>query len=43
MNAFAITLTDRDRPDDQLALILERRGLFDWKLAAVDLQSGPET
>jgi hypothetical protein len=43
LNAFAITLTDRDRPDDQLALILERRGLFDWKLAAVDLQSGPET
>ena len=43
LNAFAITLTDRDRPDEQLALILERRGLFDWKLAAVDLQSGPET
>jgi hypothetical protein len=42
LNEFAVTLTDRDRPDDQLALILERRGLFDWKLAAVDLQSGPE-
>lgn len=41
-NAFAVTLTDRDQPDDHLALILERRGLFDWKLAAVDLQSGPE-
>ncbi len=41
LNAFAVTLTDRDRPDDHLALILERRGLFDWKLAAVDLQSAP--
>lgn len=38
-NQFAVTLTDRDRPDDHLALILERRGLFDWKLAAVDLQT----
>jgi hypothetical protein len=41
-NEFAITLTDRDQPDDRLALILERRGLFGWKLAAVDLQTGPE-
>ncbi len=41
LNAFAVTLTDRDHPDDHLALILERRGLFDWKLAAVDLQTGP--
>ncbi len=41
LNAFAVTLTDRDHPDDRLALILERRGLFDWKLAAVDLQTAP--
>lgn len=40
LNEFAVTLTDRDRPDDRLALIMERRGLFDWKLAAVDLQTG---
>jgi hypothetical protein len=40
LNEFAVTLTDRDQPDDHLALILERRGLFDWKLAAVDLQTG---
>jgi len=40
LDEFAVTLTDRDRPDDRLALILERRGLFDWKLAAVDLQTG---
>ncbi|MGZ9115094.1 MAG: DUF2939 domain-containing protein [Brevundimonas sp.] len=41
LNEFAVTLTDRDRPDDHLALIMERRGLFEWKLAAVDLQSAP--
>lgn len=40
-NEFAVTLTDRDRPNDRLALIMERRGLFEWKLAAVDLQSEP--
>lgn len=39
MDHFAVTLTDRDHPDQHLALILERRGLFTWKLAAVDLQS----
>lgn len=39
LNHFAVTLTDRDHPDQHLALILERRGLFAWKLAAVDLQS----
>lgn len=42
LDEFAVTLTDRDRPDDHLALILERRGLFEWKLAAVDLQTAPE-
>jgi hypothetical protein len=41
LNEFAVTLTDRDRPDDHLALIMQRRGLFEWKLAAVDLQSAP--
>lgn len=39
LNHFAVTLTDRDHPDQHLALILERRGLFSWKLAAVDLQN----
>jgi hypothetical protein len=39
LDEFAVTLTDRDRPDDRLALILERRGLFQWKLAAIDIQS----
>ena len=40
LNAFAVTLTDRDHPDQRLALIMDRRGLFEWKLAAVDIQSG---
>ncbi|GAA0868070.1 DUF2939 domain-containing protein [Brevundimonas basaltis] len=40
LNAFAVTLTDRDHPDQRLALILERRGPFTWKLAAVDIQRG---
>lgn len=39
LDAFAVTLTDRDQPDQRLALILERRGLFTWKLAAVDIQN----
>lgn len=43
LNEFAVTLTDRDRPDDRLALILERRGLFEWKLAAIDIQTEPAT
>ena len=43
MMAPAAMENTSDRPDDQLALIMERRGLFDWKLAAVDIQSGPET
>lgn len=41
LNQFAVTLTPRDRPDEHLALIMERRGLFVWKLAAVDIQSRP--
>lgn len=41
-NTFAVTLTDRERPDRSLALLLQRRGLFVWKLAAVDLQTAPE-
>jgi hypothetical protein len=39
LNHFAVTLTDRDHPDQSLALILERRSLFGWKLAAVDLRT----
>lgn len=42
LDHFAVTLTDRDHPDRHLALILERRGLFTWKLAAIDLQNEAE-
>jgi len=41
LDEFAVTLTDRDHPEQHLALIMERRGLFIWKLAAVDIQSTP--
>ena len=39
LDVFAIPLTDRDRPENSLALLLERRGLFTWQLAAVDLRT----
>ncbi|WP_296167730.1 DUF2939 domain-containing protein [uncultured Brevundimonas sp.] len=39
LDVFAVTLTDRDRPENSLALLLERRGLFTWRLAAVDLRT----
>lgn len=42
LNTFAITLTRRAQPDEHLALLLERHGLFSWKLAAVDIQSDPQ-
>jgi len=37
LNTFALTLTDPERPDQPLVLILDRRGLFDWKLSGIDL------
>lgn len=40
-DTFAITLTQRKDPDRRLALLLDRRGLFGWKLAGVDLQTDP--
>jgi hypothetical protein len=39
LNTFAITLTQRDQPDEHLALLLKRRGPFGWRLAGVDMQS----
>lgn len=40
LNLFAVTLSRDDEPEEKLALLLERRGLFDWKLAGVDLDPG---
>lgn len=37
MNRFAGTLTDRDRPHQRIDLIMERRGVFAWKLTQVRL------
>lgn len=37
LNTFAVTLTNNRHPDQQLALLMERRGLFGWKLAGIDL------
>ena len=41
LNRFAVTVTRDDKPDDELVLILERRGPFNWKLAGVDLTPDP--
>lgn len=37
LNTFVLSLTDPDRPDETLKLLLKRQGLFGWKLAGVDL------
>jgi hypothetical protein len=37
LDTFAVTLTDSQRPERKLDLLLERRGVFFWKLAGVDL------
>jgi hypothetical protein len=42
LNTFVVTLTDPDHADEPLDLLMERRGLFGWKLAGVDLPEAPE-
>lgn len=37
LNTFAVTLTRDDKPDEQVALLMSRRNLFQWKLSGVDL------
>jgi hypothetical protein len=37
LNTFVLGLTDPDRPDQTLKLLLKRDGLFGWKLSGVDL------
>lgn len=41
MNTFAVTLTREDQPDQELILIMTRRGPFSWKLSGVDLTPDP--
>lgn len=36
-NTFVVTLTDPERADQPLKLLLERRNLVQWKLAGIDL------
>lgn len=42
LNTFAVTLTNSRHPDQHLALLMERRGLFSWKLAGIDLTAPSE-
>lgn len=37
LNTFVLTLTDPDRPEEPLKLLLTRQGLFGWKLSGIDL------
>ena len=37
LNTFAVRLTRDDKPEDYIDLLMERRGVFGWKLAAIDL------
>lgn len=42
LDTFAVTLTNSRHPDQHLALLMERRGLFGWKLAGIDLTAPSE-
>lgn len=37
LDLFAVTLTRKDRPERQLVLLMDRRGLFEWKLSGVEI------
>ncbi|WGM30201.1 DUF2939 domain-containing protein [Brevundimonas sp. NIBR11] len=37
LNTFVLGLTDPDRPDETLKLLLKRQGVFGWKLSGIDL------
>lgn len=41
LDTFVLGLTDADRPDETLKLLLRRHGLFGWKLSGVDLPEKP--
>lgn len=42
LNTFAITLSQTDDPDQKLALLMTRKGLFGWKLSGVDINPDRE-
>lgn len=37
LNTFAVTLTREDRPAEPVILLMQRRGVVDWKLAGIEL------
>lgn len=41
LNTFVLTLTDPERPEEPLKLLLKRDGPFGWKLAGVELPEAP--
>jgi len=41
LNTFTITLTREDRAEAPVVLLMQRRGLLDWKLAGIDLPETP--
>lgn len=41
LNTFAIRLTREDEPDQYVDLLMDRRNVFGWKLAAIDLPKSP--
>ena len=41
LNTFTVTLTREDRPETPVVLLMQRRGLIDWKLAGIDLPETP--
>ncbi len=41
LNVFAVTLSDPESPEQRLVLLMERRNLFAWRLAGVDLTETP--
>lgn len=42
LNTFTITLSQADDPDQKLALLMKRKGLFGWKLSGVDINPDRE-
>lgn len=42
LNTFTVTLSQADDPEQKLALLMTRKGLFGWKLSGVDINPDRE-
>lgn len=42
LNTFAVGLSNKRHPDQYLVLLMQRRGLFGWQLAGIDLTAPSE-